>query len=167
MSEFLDGSGSGPAGGPRWPVAELDDVRRMRVLAAVTPGAGYAETRLDVPVDEVWRYVGDVERSMPALIGDFRSFRIVGGKGARLTARAVGVFGQRGRFEVELRPGWCLMQSRLVVGGFAAVADGDGTLFAGCGGLRVPGTRPISSAVATRGLRRACVRLRRELSSRA
>jgi hypothetical protein len=34
---------------------------------------------------------------------------------------AVGTFGQRARFDVDLRPGW--WQSRFLIGGLAAVAD--------------------------------------------
>jgi hypothetical protein len=164
------------ADGGRWPVAGLDDVRRLRVLASATPGAGYAETRLAVPFERVWDFVGDVERSMPSLITDFRSFRVIAETGARhgegdgdtqrFTARAVGLLGQRGRFEVELRSGWCLMQSRFVIGGFAAVPDGDETLFAGCGGLRVPGTRAVSKAVGGHGIRHTFEKLRRELDTR-
>jgi hypothetical protein len=40
-----------------------------------------------------------------------------------------------------LRPGWCVMQSRFLIGGMAAVPDGEGTRFAFLGGIRLPGIR--------------------------
>jgi hypothetical protein len=132
----------------------------MRVLATSIPGASYAEEHLDIPFDRVWGFVSDMETSMPRLITDFRSFRILDRSGDRLTARAVGLLGHRGRFEVDLRSGWCLMQSRFVVGGFAAVPEGEGTRFAGCGGLRLPGSRLLMASVGDRGAQRIVRRLR-------
>ena len=154
-----------------WPVAALDPVRRLRVLAASIPGATYAEEYLDIPYEQLWAYVDDVETSIPALITDVRSFRIVARHAAgadpaerRLSAKAVGLLGNRGAFEVVLKPGWCLMQSRLVIGGMAATAEGAGTRFAGCGSLRFPGGRLLTKAVgATGGAERIVTRLRREL----
>lgn len=152
-------SADGPAA---WPVADFDHVRRMRVLAAGLPGVSYAEAHLDIPFDRVWDFVSDLETSLPALITDIRSFRVTDRAGDRLQARAVGLLGNRGRFTVELRSGWCLMQSRFVVGGMAAVPDGEGTLFAGCGGLRLPGGRLLLAAVGgDRGAQRVIRRLRR------
>ena len=40
-----------------------------------------------------------------------------------------------------LRPGWCMMQSRFLIGGMAAVPEAGGTRFALLGGLRLPGMR--------------------------
>lgn len=45
-----------------------------------------------------------------------------------------------------LRPGWCLMQSRFLIFGMAAVPEGGGTRFAGLGALRVPGARLLAPA---------------------
>jgi hypothetical protein len=56
-----------------------------------------------------------------------------------MTARARGRLGQRARFDVVLRPGRCLMQSRFLIGGMAAAPEGEGTRFAFLGGLRLPG----------------------------
>jgi hypothetical protein len=42
---------------------------------------------------------------------------------------------------VVLRPGWCVMQSRFLIGGVAAVPEADGTRFAFLGGLRLPALR--------------------------
>lgn len=156
---------------PTWPTADLDHVRRMRVLAASIPGVRYAEDHIDVPFERVWEYVSDVETSIPALITDVRSFRVVGrtdsaaGIGeARLRAKAVGLLGNRGSFDVILEPGWCLMQSRLVIGGMAAVPEGEGTRFAACGGLRFPGGRVLGRVVGTRGAERVIAKLRARVS---
>ena len=155
---------------PTWPTVDLDHVRRMRVLAASIPGVLYAEDHIDVPFERVWDYVRDVETSIPALITDVRSFRVVGRTDSaptageeRLEARAVGLLGNRGAFDVILEPGWCLMQSRLVLGGLAAVPEGEGTRFAACGGLRFPGGRLLGRAVGARGAERVIARLRAQL----
>ena len=78
-----------------------------------------------------------------------------------MTARARGRLGQHARFDVVLRPGWCLMQSRFLTGGMAAVPDAGGTRFAFPGGLRLPGIRlldpvlrPAAQPLALRPIRR-------------
>src|SRR2546423_5221108 len=113
----------------QWPVTDLDAVQRMRVLASALPGGGFARLHIDAPVERVWAYIADLERSIPELIGFIRRFELLGDG----TAVARGPVRNRVRFDVELRDGWCVMQDRFVVGGFAAAADGDGTLLAVCG----------------------------------
>ncbi|WP_370364404.1 hypothetical protein [Catenulispora sp. GP43] len=122
-----------------WPVADLDPVRRMRVLASALPSGAYGELRIEAPFDRVWHYLADLDHSIPDLIGFIRRFELA----ADGSALATGLLGNRGRFEVELREGWCVMQDRFVVGGFAAVADGDATLLAGCGAVRTAGIRKV------------------------
>jgi hypothetical protein len=124
-----------------WPAAELDPVRRMRVLAAATPGVAYAEKLIPALFDAVWETASDLEHQLPRMITDLRSFEITSARGERMTARARGRLGQRARFDVVLRPGWCVMQSRFLIGGMAAVPEADGTRFACFGGLRLPGMR--------------------------
>jgi hypothetical protein len=124
-----------------WPVAELDPVRRMRVLAAATPGVAYAEKLIRAPFSAVWETASDLEHEFPRMVTDLRSFEITSIRGERMTARARGRLGQRARFDVVLRPGWCVMQSRFLIGGMAAVPEADGTRFAFLGGLRLPGMR--------------------------
>jgi hypothetical protein len=68
-----------------------------------------------------------------------------------------GRLGQRARFDVLLRPGWCWMQSRLWVGGIAARQESAGTRIGFLGGLRVPGAGLI-----VRGLRPTAERLGNE-----
>lgn len=124
----------------QWPVAELDAVQRMRVLAAALPSGAYGRLRIEAPFERVWDYVADLERSIPDLIGFIRRFDLAADA---TTAVATGLVGNRGRFTVDLRDGWCVMQDRFVVGGFAAVPDGDATLLAGCGAVRTPGIRQV------------------------
>lgn len=150
-----------------WPAADLDAVRRMRVLAASIPGVVHGEAHINASFDRVWAFIHDVEISIPALITDVRSFRVVEHSDSptaegeeRLKAKAVGLLGNRGAFDVILEPGWCLMQSRLVIGGMAAVPEGDGTRFTVCGGLRFPGGRFLAKAVGKRGAERVIGKLR-------
>ncbi|MEU8122647.1 hypothetical protein AB0C21_28390 [Spirillospora sp. NPDC049024] len=126
---------------PRWPVAELDPVRHLRVMAASIPGAAYAELVLARSVNEVWAVAGDLETEFPMLLGDVRAMSIAHADGEHLEAIAVGRLGQRARFDVVLRPGWCWMQSRFLHGGMAAAPEGDGTRVAFLGALRIPGVR--------------------------
>lgn len=48
-----------------WPVAELDPVRRMRVLAAATPGVAYAEKLIPAPFSAVWEAPAIWNRNCP------------------------------------------------------------------------------------------------------
>jgi len=100
-----------------WPVADLDPVRRMRVIAAATPGVAYAEKLIPAPFSAVWAAASDLERALPRMVTDLRSFEITSTRGEQLTARARGRLGQHARFDVVLRPGWCVMQSRFLIGG--------------------------------------------------
>jgi hypothetical protein len=144
-----------------WPAAELGPLRRIRVLAAATRHATYAERRFEVGPDRLWAVVADLENELPYLIPGVRAFTALDrgadrgrddghvndggteeGAGAaeeRFHAVAVGALGYRERFSVLLRPGWCLMQSRVLIAAMAAEAEGDGTGFAFLAALRVPG----------------------------
>lgn len=64
------------------------------------------------------------------MVTDLWTFEITSARGERLTASARGRLGQRARFDVVLRPGWCVMQSRFLIGGMAAAPDGENTRFA-------------------------------------
>jgi hypothetical protein len=150
-----------------WPVAEFDPVRRMRVIAAATPGVAYAEKLIPAPFSAVWEAASDLEHELPRMVTDLRSFEIIGARGERMTARGRGRLGQRARFDVVPRPGWCMMQSRFLVGGMAAVPEAGGTRFAFLGGLRLPGMRlldpvlrPAVTKLALRPIRRLEHRLR-------
>ncbi|NUP61890.1 MAG: hypothetical protein HOW71_06895, partial [Nonomuraea sp.] len=123
-----------------WPVADLDPVRRLRVLAAAVPGAVVAERIIRAPFEQVWEVASDLEREFGTFEPDMRRLRIVADDGGgRLVAEARSRYGMRARFDVDLRPGWCWMQSRLLLVGLAATAVPEGTLVAQTGGVRVPG----------------------------
>ncbi|MFG2231585.1 hypothetical protein ACGFNX_16530 [Streptomyces sp. NPDC048723] len=69
-------------------------------------------------------------------------------------------------FDIVLRPGWCLMESRFVRGGMAAVAERDGARVTFFGGLRLPGVRlvepvlrPLMAPLGARALGRLIDRL--------
>lgn len=128
-----------------WPVTALDPVRRLRVMAAGVPGAVHAERVIAAGFDDVWTIASDLENELPHLLADVLSMRVTPGPGDRLTAHARGRLGQRARFVVVMRPGWCWMQSRFLIAGMAAVAVDDRTRFAFLGALRVPGVRLIGS----------------------
>ena len=152
-----------------WPVAELDPVRRMRVLAAAIPGVAYAEKLIPAPFSAVWDAASDLEHQLPRMITDLRSFEITSARAERMTARARGRLGQRASFDVVLRPGWCVMQSRFLIGGMAAAPKGESTRFAFLGGLRLPGIRlldPMLRAAAQPLALRPITRLENRLQAR-
>jgi hypothetical protein len=140
-----------------WPVADLDPVRRLRVLAAAVRFPVYVgEVMLPAPFEEVWTEVSDLEHELPRRISTVRSARIIRAEGDRLELLATGTLGQRARFDVVLRPGWCLMRSRFVLGAMAAVPEAGGTRFAALGGFRLPGARlarPMLTMLGDRAMR--------------
>lgn len=140
-----------------WPVVDLDPVRRLRVLAESTPGTVYTERTVPADFDRTWAIAADLETSMPAMIDDIRGFTIIARHGTQLEALARSPWGMRARFDIVLRPGYCVMRSRFVVGGMAAVPVGEHTHFAFFGGLRFAGirflTRPLRPLTARVGQR--------------
>ncbi|MFF8770066.1 hypothetical protein [Kitasatospora sp. NPDC015120] len=143
------GTGEETAGRMRqdWPSVELDAVRRLRVLAAAGGHRMFAERTLAASFDEVWSVASDLEGELPRFITGLRAFSLepAGPGGDRWSGVAISRIGHRERFDVVLRSGWCLMQSRAVVGGMAAVPEGEGVRFALFGGLRLPGIRTVRS----------------------
>jgi hypothetical protein len=128
-----------------------DAVRRLRVLAATVRFPVYvAEIVLPAPVEQVWAVASDLERELPRCLSTVRSARITQAEGDRLELFATGKLGQRARFDVVLRPGWCLMRSRFVLGdGSRARGRGHPVRLArrvsaawrACGGSAAEGTR--------------------------
>jgi hypothetical protein len=127
-----------------WPVAEFDDVRALRVLAATVPGAAVHETVLDSPLEEVWAVAADLVGAMPRWLPDIHSVQL---SQHGDEAIVVGHTRLRARFDIELRPGWCLMQSRFLLGGMAATEEPDGTRFAFLGAFRVPAAGPLGAVI--------------------
>lgn len=93
----------------------------------------------------MWQVASNLQVEMPRLVRDFRSFTITPGTEEHLVMHARGYLGQRARFDVVLRPGWCWMQSRFLLCGMAAAPDPAGTRFGFLGGLRVPGVTLLRS----------------------
>jgi len=135
---------------PTWPVAELDAVRRLRVLAAAVPGAVTAEVVLPASFEQVWTVAADLEDELPQYLPDVRALRIIRADGERLEAEARGYAGLRAHFDIVLRPGWCVMRSRFLFGAMAAVPDGDRgdrTRFAFLTGVQLPAQRVAAPAL--------------------
>lgn len=154
-----------------WPIAEFDPVRRLRVIAATTRGSSIRETVVTAPLESVWAVAADLEGELPRwLFPDIRSVTVTTTTDPdRLLARALGHSGLRAHFEVVLRPGWCLMQSRFLLGGMAATDEGGSTRFALLGGFRgplrllTPATRPASARIGDRALARFTERVDQRL----
>jgi hypothetical protein len=127
----------------RWPLVDLDPVRRLRVLAAGIPGAYVTEQVIPAPFDEVWEVAGGLETEFGNYQPDMKRLRITKADGAQLEAIARSRLGFRARFDIVARPGWCWMQSRLLLIGVAATPVPGGTLVALTGGVRVPGHAAI------------------------
>jgi hypothetical protein len=129
----------------RWPTAQLDPVRQLRVLAEVLPGVGLVECVLDAPYERVWSFLTDFEHSVPAFDPMVRSLRVRSRRGSRLVVvTRTSFLPVSSRFEVELRDGWCLMRSRTYLVGMAAEPLGDRTRYAHLEGLpshRAPALR--------------------------
>jgi hypothetical protein len=144
-----------------WPIADFDDLRRLRVLAAATPYARLGETVLATPFDEFWTSLADVEVSFPGLLPDVRRVRVRARDGERLELRVRAFSGLRGRFEVTMRPGWCVMRSRTLMFAMAAAPSAAGTRFAYTTALRLRGRQvygPLLGPLQARLVRRTLSR---------
>jgi hypothetical protein len=148
----------GDVAGAGWPIASLDPIGRVRLLAAQVPGCVLVERVLPGSAAELWAYLSDL-----ANIGSFDQFvgrvaiherRVVAevpdGPVEELVASAhVPAWGPGLRMDIRLEPGICVMQARarlyLVV---MAVADeGEGRVrHAHLEGVPLPGAgilRPL------------------------
>ncbi|WP_367826599.1 hypothetical protein [Streptomyces sp. LMG1-1-1.1] len=138
----------------------IDDVRRLRVLAAALRGAHVAERVLPAEFPRVWSVMGDLEGAFGRFQPDMRSVRVLRTDGDRIEALARSRYGPRAHFHGVLRPGWCWLQSRFLVIGMAAAAeDHDRTRVALTGGVRVPGRAALVPFGARRELEEAMTRL--------
>jgi hypothetical protein len=153
---------------------ELDPIRRLRAMAAAIPGAAVAEGVLDAPFDAVWAAATDFEHvgGIEILIKEahIRSRRPDSGTGGeRLEVEyKPRLFGPRDVIEVDLRPGWCWMQSPLAVAAMAAVPEGERTRFAHLEAVRLPGRRLFRPLVAAKmALARELRRFERQAQERA
>lgn len=143
-----------------WPTAELDNVRRLHVLAAGIAGAVVTERVIDAPFEQVWVLLSDLEGAFGEIQPDMRSLRVERREGERVTAVARSRFGMRARLDGVVRPGWCWLQSRFLLIGMAATPEpGGGTRVAMTGGVRVPGRAALVPIGVRREAERALARL--------
>ncbi|MCA9503309.1 MAG: hypothetical protein H6748_17385 [Spirochaetaceae bacterium] len=107
-----------------WPEVEIDPVTRMRALAAGLPHVAVDETLFALPFDRVWSFVADLATNTPRFEGLVADVRPLEQQGERLRLAARNPILGWSEFDVVLRPGWCLMRSRLGEVGMAARPEG-------------------------------------------
>ena len=110
----------------RWPSARIDEVARLRAIAAARPHLAYLERTIDAPLEVVWSIFGDLENGVPRFDHYVRWIRITERDGERLKLESNGPFGGSMRFDAIYRPGWCVMRSWQGEVGMAASARGPG-----------------------------------------
>jgi hypothetical protein len=143
-----------------WPQAELDGVRRLRVMAAAVRGATVTERHIDAPFPQTWRLLEDLEGGFGQILPDMRHVRVLHRAAGRVEALARSRYGPRALLRGEMSPGWCWLQSRFLLIGVAASEEGTGTRVAITGGVRVPGRAAIVPIGVRREATRALDRLR-------
>lgn len=109
-----------------WPVAELDCVQRLRILAAGLPHVFYDEAVLDASLERVWNLVGDLEGGTPRFELGVAAVELEHREGGALHASVRSRFGIKLSYAVELSLGWCLMQSPRSQIGMAATSIDEG-----------------------------------------
>lgn len=147
-----------------WPIADLDPIRRLHVLAASIPALHVVERTMPLPLKDVWMVASDLEQTLPAIGPGFvTSLRVLDRQGDRLVADVRGPFGIRDEFQITLRDGWCWMEGRLLGAAMAAVPENEGTRFAWATVMKVPGGQwlaPISELTLRRTLKHLETRVR-------
>lgn len=109
-----------------WPETELNSVQRLRILAAGLPHVALVEAVIEAPIEKVRGLTGDLVNGTPQLELGVHSARIVSEDGDHLELAVRTVLGVSFDYRVELRFGWCLMQSRYSQIGMAAVEEEPG-----------------------------------------
>lgn len=122
----------------------LNPVRRLRVLAAAHPGCAYVERVLEAPFESVWAVAGDLASGVPQFESTVSRVELQRGESGRLLVTTHAPIGPARTFEAILEPGWCWMQSGLLLVGMAATPVGPATTrFAHLEGTRSGLTRPL------------------------
>ncbi|MEN8161085.1 MAG: hypothetical protein ABFS41_13520 [Myxococcota bacterium] len=140
-----------------WPVAELDPVTRLRVLAAALPHVSLEERVIEAPFERTWGLIDDLERGIPQFEGNVSRVEVLSREGERIECVSYGPLGLSQRMSAVLRPGWCVMRSSLGEIGMAAAPVGAGaTRFAHFEGSRWLGraARPLFRRSVLRDLAR-------------
>jgi hypothetical protein len=150
-----------------WPVAELDPVRRLHVMAAAVRGAQVTERVLDAPIADVWAVLTDFAGGFAAVQPDMRRVRVARRDGEQVSVAAVSRRGFRALLHGSVRPGWCWLQSRFLIIAMAATSEPGGqTRVALTGGVRLPGRAAIVPIGVRREARRSLDRLEIMLDER-
>ncbi len=121
-----------------WPTVAIDPIVKLRAIAAAMPHVVLAEHVFDAPFDRLWRIIEDLEHGTPRYEGGVSAVEILerrpeesppsegGPPGERMRVIARSALGIPVTMDVVLRPGFCVMTSRQVDVGMAAVPIGDG-----------------------------------------
>jgi hypothetical protein len=132
--------------GVSWPTANLDPVTRLRVLATALPHVSFEERVIEAPFERTWAYIDDLEGGVPQFEGNVKRIEVLRRDGERVECISHGPLGFTQHIHAVLRPGWCVMRSRLGDIGMAATPLGEGvTRFAHFEGSRWLGraARPL------------------------
>ena len=142
-----------------WPVAYLDPVRRLRVMAATVSGASVTERSVSAGTSDVWALLTDFEAGFAAIQPDMRRVSVERRDGEDVTLHATSRYGMRARLHGSVEPGWCWLQSRFLIIAMAATPEEGGTRVALTGGVRIPGRAAIVPVGVRREARRSLDRL--------
>lgn len=120
-----------------WPVATLDPIRRVRLLAESVPGCVLVERVVPGSADELWAYLSDLTNiaTFDQFVGKVRIHRreVVATTDAGVVEDIVATahvpsWGPGLPMDIRLEPGLCLMQgrARLYLVAMAVADEGDG-----------------------------------------
>jgi hypothetical protein len=152
----------------QWPIAEVDQIARLRALAAGVSGATVVERVVPAQFDAVWALLSDFEGGFGLIEPDMRRVRVAARDGAHIELAARSRWGMRARLAGTHRPGWLWVQSRFLLIGVAAVPRPDGRTRVACtGGVRVPGRAALVPIGVRRAARHVLDRLERRLGGPA
>ncbi len=113
-----------------WPVATLDGVSRIRLLARVLPNVHVAERVIDAPFGRVWEFLHDIETSVPMFDENVLEVAIVRRRSAtQLDMRVRARFSPAVPFRCEMGEGHIVMNAPggLYVVGIGVRPRTDGT----------------------------------------
>lgn len=149
-----------------WPLAELDTIQRLHIMAAAVPGAAVTERIIDAPLERVWAELADFPGGFTQVQPDMHAVRVVQRAADKVTLHAVSRYGMRAQLYGTERTGWCWLQSRFLIIAMAAVQEPDArTRVALTGGARVPGRAAIVPIGVRREARRSLDRLEQQLAN--
>ena len=105
----------------------LNPIFRLRLATAALDGAVCTERYIPFPYCQVWDVISDLERELPRIVTTMRSCRVIASDGHTMQVLATSVLGFKAQFNVRLRNGCLLMQSRCIAIGAVADPHGQGT----------------------------------------